>query len=106
MAPMPKKLYFPLALFVAHGVLVVVAMCIRFGPGWNDESPLILVGHLLRWVDYPLVLAVNQLKATFGELSHETLWAIFGIAGGAYWFGLGLLLQWVFLFCRRKLRRA
>lgn len=75
-------LLLPLALLCLHTALVVAAVLIEKGPGWDDQSPTILVLMALSYLDYPLKL-FHQFQS----------WWSLAMAGGGFWFGAGLVLQ-------------
>lgn len=75
-------LFLPMAFLVLHTALVGAAVFIETGPGWDDQSPTILVLVALHYVDYPLRFILEKPS-----------WALIVAAGGAMWFGVGLAVQ-------------
>jgi hypothetical protein len=75
-------LFLPLTFLFLHTALVGAAHFIETGPGWDDQSPTILVLVALHYLDYPLQLVLEK-----------PTWALVAAAGGALWFAVGLILQ-------------
>ena len=88
-------LLLPFTFLLLHTTLVGAAVFIETGPGWDDQSPTILVLIALGCLDYPLKLLLQKPS-----------WLMVAVTGGGLWFGVGLVLQLGLRWTMNRFRRS
>ena len=103
--PLFARFFLPLSLVAAHALLVVLVACIMFGPGWDRDSPTILVGYAIRYLDYPVLALIDLIDHRIFKMTGSSFaLVLIALVGSLYWFVLGCVLQWVIRRLKKRPR--
>ena len=76
-----------------------------FGPGWDRDSPTILVGYAIRYLDYPVLALLDLIDHRIFKMTGSSFaLVLIALVGSLYWFVLGCVLQWVIRRLKKRPR--